>query len=97
MPHIKYPRSECFRNGNITLDDYLCIAHCADQGHEINANNNNNVEKCIQGQYCMDVIDTDRKLFMMECGYNVQLTRLHPEDCTPKNRLLIGIKHSNCE
>lgn len=93
MPHIKYPRSEYFRNGNITLDDYLRIAHCADQGHEIKANSKNNMEKCIQGQYCMDVIDTDRKLYMMECGYNVQLTRLHPEDCTPKNRLLIGTKN----
>lgn len=92
MPHIKYPRSECFRNGNITLDDYLCIAHCADQGHDIKANKNN-VEKCIQGQYCMDIIDTDRKLYMMECGYDAQLTRLHPEDCTPKNRLLIGTKN----
>lgn len=92
MPHIKYPRSECFRNGNITLDDYLCIAHCADQGHEIKANKNN-VEKCIQGQHCMDVIDTDRKIYMMECGYSVQLTRLQPEDCTPKNRLLIGTKN----
>lgn len=91
MPHIKYPRSECFRNGDITLDDYLCIAHCADQGHEIKANNNN-VEKCIQGHYCMDVIDTDRSLYMMECGYNTRLTRLSPEDCTPKNRLLIGTK-----
>lgn len=94
MPHIKYPRSECFRNGDITLDDYLCIAHCADQGHEIKANNNN-VEKCIQGQYCMDVIDTDRKSYMIECGYNVRLTRLYPEDCTPKNRLLVGTKKLN--
>lgn len=91
MPHIKYPRSECFRSGNITLDDYLCIAHCADQGHDIKANKNN-VEKCVQGQYCMDIIDTDRKIYMMECGYSAQLTRLHPEDCTPKNRLLIGTK-----
>lgn len=92
MPHIKYPRSECFRNGNITLDDYLCIAHCADQGHDIKENKNN-VEKCVQGQYCMDIIDTDRKIYMMECGYSVQLTRLHPEDCTPKNRLLIGTRN----
>lgn len=92
MPHIKYPRSECLRNGNITLSDYLCIAHCADQGHDIKSNKNN-VEKCKQGQYCMDIIDTDRKLYMMECGYSVQLTRLQPEDCTPKNRLLIGIKN----
>lgn len=98
MPHITFPRSKFFRSNNITIDDYLCIAHCADQGHDIKSNKNN-IEKCIQGQYCMDIIDTDRKLYMEECGYDTQLTRLYPEDCTPKNRLLIGKKYlkSNSE
>lgn len=92
MPHISYPRSKYFRSNNIALEDYLCIAHCADQGHD-EKTEKNNVEKCIQGQYCMDIIDSDRKLYMEEFGYNVRLTRLYPEDCTPKNRLLIGKKH----
>lgn len=92
MPHITYPRSKYFRSNNITMDDYLCIAHCADQGHDVKTKNN--IDKCIQGQFCMDIIDTDRKLYMEECGYNTQLTRLYPEDCTPKNRLLIGTKDS---
>lgn len=94
MPHISFPRSKFFRSNNITLDDYLCIAHCADQAHDIK-NEKNNVAKSIQGQHCMDVIDTDRKLYMDEYGYCTKLTRLHPEDCTPKNRLLIGIKNSH--
>lgn len=91
MPHITFPRSKFFRSNNILLNEYLCIAHCADQAHDTK-NNKNNVEKSIQGAYCMDVIDTDRKLYMEEYGYNTKLTRLHPEDCTPKNRLLIGIR-----
>ncbi|XP_031628657.1 glutathione S-transferase C-terminal domain-containing protein homolog [Contarinia nasturtii] len=93
MPHISFPRSKFFRSNNISLDEYLCIAHCADQAHDMK-NNKNNVAKSIQGQYCMDIIDTDRKLYMEECGYHTKLTKLQPEDCTPKNRLLIGIKHS---
>lgn len=93
MPHISFPRSKFFRSNNITLDEYLCIAHCADQAYDAK-NINSNIEKGIQGQYCMDIIDTDRKLYMEECGYHTKLTRLYPEDCTPKNRLLIGIKQS---
>lgn len=91
MPHITFPRSKFFRSNNITLNEYLCIAHCADQGHDT-TDTRNNVEKSFQGKYCMDIIDTDRKLYMEECDYNVKLTRLHPEDCTLKNRLLIGTK-----
>lgn len=91
MPHIKFPRSKLFRSNDITLDEYLCIAHCADQAHDTK-DSRNNIEKSIQGQYCMDIIDTDRKLYMEEFGYNTKLKRLYPEDCTPKNRLLVGIK-----
>lgn len=91
MPHISFPRSKFFRSNNITLDEYLCIAHCADQAHDMK-NERNNIEKSIQGEYCMDIIDTDRKLYMEEFGYDTKLTRLYPEDCTPKNRLLVGIK-----
>lgn len=91
MPHISYPRSKFFRSNNITLDEYLCIAHCADQAHDIK-DDRNNVEKSIQGYYCMDIIDSDRILYMQEFGYKTKLTRLYPEDCTPKNRLLVGMK-----
>lgn len=91
MPHITFPRSKFFRSNNITLNEYLCVAHCADQGHDT-TDTRNNVEKSFQGKYCMDIVDTDRKLYMEECGYNVKLTRLYPEDCTLKNRLLIGTK-----
>lgn len=88
MPHISYPRSERFRAANITNLDYMNIAHCADQAHDLDKSSN--IEKSYQGQLCMDIVDTDRKLHAEECGYQVRLRRLHPEDCTPKNRLLVG-------
>lgn len=88
MPHISYPRSKFFRRYEITAQDFMHIAHCADQAHDLAKSSN--VEKSVQGQFCMDVVDTDRKLCAEECGYNVTLSRLQPEDCTPKNRLLVG-------
>lgn len=91
MPHITYPRSEFFRDvGALSSQECMHVAHCADQAHDIRKGKCN-VEKSVQGQYCMDVVDWDRKLCAEECGYSVRLTRLQPEDCTPKNRLLIGI------
>lgn len=89
MPHISYPRSAHFHAANITSNDYMYIAHCADQAHDINKGPCN-IVKSEQGQYCMDIIDTDRKKYAEECGYLVTLKRLTPENCTPKNRLLIG-------
>lgn len=89
MPHISYPRSDFFRRNEITAQDFLHIAHCADQAHDLAKTSN--AKKSVQGQFCMDVVDTDRKLHAEECGYSVTLSRLQPEDCTPKNRLLVGI------
>lgn len=91
VPHIQYPRSDVFRNrGGILENEYIHIAHCADQAHDVNKGECN-VEKSVQGQFCMDAVDTDRKLMAEEHGYAVQLMRLVPEDCTPKNRLLVGV------
>lgn len=91
MPHIQYPRSDVYKiQGGLLDSEYMHIAHCADQAHDINKGECN-VEKSEQGQFCMDVVDTDRKLLAEEHGYLVQLMRLVPEDCTPKNRLLVGV------
>lgn len=88
MPHISYPRSKFYRQNEITTQDFMHIAHCADQAHDLAKTSN--AVKSVQGQFCMDVVDTDRKLYAEECGYSVTLSRLQPEDCTPKNRLLVG-------
>lgn len=89
MPHISYPRCELFRANGITNQEYMHLAHGADQSHVDDGKNN--LEKCKQGQYCMDIVDTDRKLYAEECGYRVMLCRLYPDNCTPKNRLLVGV------
>lgn len=89
MPHIAYPRSQLLRANAISSQDFMHLAHGADQSHV--SDGRNNVVKCAQGQFCMDVVDTDRKLCAEEMGYRVTLCRLYPEDCTPKNRLLVGI------
>lgn len=83
--HLKYPRSKSFKNTALRYSDYLSLAHAADQTHD------NNNAKTKQGYYCMDVIDTDRKLEAIENMYDVHLGKLLPVSCTPKNNLLVGI------
>lgn len=88
MPHIRYPLSKEFRS-IITEREFMYIAHTADQAHALGTLNCS-PETIKQGSLCMDIVDTDRKLLAENAGYSVTLTRLRPEDCTPKNRLLVG-------
>ncbi|XP_017029546.1 glutathione S-transferase C-terminal domain-containing protein homolog [Drosophila kikkawai] len=88
MPHISYPLSKAFR-GVLDSKDYLYIAHAADQAHEMGTTNCK-PETTLQGLRCMSVVDTDRQLQAEEAGYQVIFTRLKPEQCTPKNHLLVG-------
>lgn len=85
---IAYPRSKLYRAHGISADDYKYLSHAADQAHELTKTQN--ADKSLQGMACMDYVDTDRKAYAEESGYRVRLTRLYPENCTPKNRLLIG-------
>ncbi|KAJ8928415.1 hypothetical protein NQ314_019004 [Rhamnusium bicolor] len=82
--HLKYPRSKQFQKLNLEYKDYLSLAHAADQTHDVD-----NV-KTKQGYLCMDIIDTDRKLYAERCGYEVHLGKLQPTSCTNKNNLLVG-------
>uniref|UniRef100_A0AAG5DS82 Methyltransferase domain-containing protein n=1 Tax=Anopheles atroparvus TaxID=41427 RepID=A0AAG5DS82_ANOAO len=89
IAHVAYPRSRLFQDSGLLLKEYFCIAHCADQTHDLTSDRTN-VAKAQQGFHCMDVIDTDRALRAEELGYRVDRKRLKDESCTPKNRLLIG-------
>ncbi|XP_058126123.1 glutathione S-transferase C-terminal domain-containing protein homolog [Anopheles ziemanni] len=90
IEHVAYPRSHLFQQSGLLLKEYFCIAHCADQTHDLTSDRTN-VAKAQQGFHCMDVIDRDRALRAEELGYRVLRKRLKDEGCTPKNRLLIGI------
>ncbi|XP_052894627.1 glutathione S-transferase C-terminal domain-containing protein homolog [Anopheles moucheti] len=90
IEQVTYPRSGLFQESDLLLKEYFCIAHCADQTHDL-ASDRTNVVKAHQGFYCMDVIDRDRALRAEELGYGVLRKRLKDESCTPKNRLLVGI------
>ncbi len=60
------------------------IGHTADQTHGDN-------DKDAQGRTAMNVIDSDRAFMALETGlYNVNLRKLSPLTCTPKNNLIIG-------
>ncbi|XP_050072471.1 glutathione S-transferase C-terminal domain-containing protein homolog [Anopheles maculipalpis] len=90
IEHVTYPRSQLFQRSELLLKEYFCLAHCADQTHDLSSDRTN-VAKAHQGFYCMDVIDRDRALRAEELGYVVLRKRLKDETCTPKNRLLVGV------
>lgn len=79
---LVYPRSRIF--SGVSVDQYLCIGHAADQTHEEHP-------LTVRGAKCMAVIDSDRGRLAEEYGYKVTLCRLKPLTCTPKNNLLIGV------
>lgn len=79
---LAYPRSSIFRN--MSIDQYLCIGHTADQTHKEHP-------LTVRGARCMAIIDSDRARLAEEFGYKVTLSRLKPLSCTDKNNLLVGI------
>ncbi|KAG5870805.1 hypothetical protein JTB14_005355 [Gonioctena quinquepunctata] len=83
--HLTYPRSKQFGKLNLGYKSYLSFAHAADQTHD-----DDNV-KTKQGYICMDIVDTDRRLYAESFGYKVHLGKLQPSSCTNKNNLLVGV------
>jgi len=83
---VSYPRSQEFREAPINFKDYLVLGHTADQTHGTN-------QKETQGRQAMNIIDTDRAKMAMETGIysRVELRRLQPMTCSPKNNLIIGV------
>lgn len=89
-PLDRLPQSQIYREV-LSSSDIIKISHCSDQTHDPDNVKNINIKKAQQGYFCMDVIDTDRLLRANELGYFTELKRLFPENCTLKNRLLIGV------
>ncbi|XP_047535247.1 glutathione S-transferase C-terminal domain-containing protein homolog [Vanessa atalanta] len=79
---LVYPRSSKFKS--MTIDQYLCIGHTADQTHKDHP-------LTVRGERCMAIIDSDRARLAEEHGYKVTLSRLKPLSCTDKNNLLVGV------
>ena len=60
------------------------MGHTADQTHA-------DSEKLAQGDSAMDLIDSDRGWQARENGYTVQIKKMQPRSCTPKNNVLVGV------
>ncbi|KAL5279816.1 GSTCD family protein [Megaselia abdita] len=88
MPHLQYPQSKAIKSVLIQKD-FLYLAHTADQAHQ-EGTKNTKLETIEQGRKCMEIVDTDRRMRAEELGYSVIFTKLQPENCTPKNHLLVG-------
>jgi 2-polyprenyl-3-methyl-5-hydroxy-6-metoxy-1,4-benzoquinol methylase len=75
----KYPRS-CYVEQFMNQDEYLSMSKAAEDSGIYEA-------KCL--------IEYDRALWAKENGYNVQLLKMSPEDCTPKHHVLYLTKKGN--
>jgi hypothetical protein len=48
-------------------------------------------DKHAQGMFAMDFVDSDRVHLARESGYaKVTLTKMKPENCTPKNNMIVA-------
>lgn len=82
---IHYPRSNTFRNLDISLEEYVSIASAADIGQ--------GMKKSI-GKKSMRLIDYDRNLFARENNYKTFDFTMVPNDCTLKNHVIVGMPKS---
>lgn len=81
---LNYPRSKVLRS-LLSDRDYLILGHSADQTHK------EEYSKSDQGEKCMKYIDVDRCLHAKENNYKIQLFKMIPVTCSPKNNFITGI------
>ena len=84
------------------LDLFLCSSVCSSVCHQVtreeylwltaSADHSNHPDKVVQGRRAMAMLDLDRNLRAVESqvGYVAEYYQMVPEDCTPKNQILVG-------
>jgi len=78
------PTSQKIREAGVTRDEYISLTSGADHS--------NHPEQAQSGRRAMAMLDLDRNLRAEESqvGYVTKYYRMAPEDCTPKNQILVG-------
>ena len=68
----------------VTREEYLWLTASADHS--------NHPDKVVQGRRAMAMLDLDRNLRAVESqvGYVTEYYQMVPEECTPKNQILVG-------
>lgn len=79
---VSFPRSQAFRNVGISIDEYTTLSSAADVAVG---------KKRDRGRKAMYLIDVDRNEYAKEKGYLTHEFTLRPDDCTPKNHVIVGI------
>nr|CAB3251053.1 glutathione S-transferase C-terminal domain-containing protein-like [Phallusia mammillata] len=83
---ITYPQSKFFKNIPTSFDEMLVLGRGGDQT-SWNFENG----KAKQGKHCMAIMDTDRINAASDQGYKTELYSLQPQNCSPKNNLIVGV------
>lgn len=81
---VTYPRSHLFASSQVSAADCVILGRGADQTKAQCSS------KASDGLTCMALLDTDRAMRAVERGYRVDIVRMFPADCSPKNHILIG-------
>lgn len=83
MDVVSFPRSQRFRDLGISVDEYTTLSSAAD----INVGG----KKQGLGKKAMFLVDTDRNEYAKEKGYRTFEFTMHPDNCTPKNHIIVGV------
>jgi hypothetical protein len=80
--NIIIPTSNVIRNAGVTRDEFISLTAGADHS--------SHPDQAESGRTAMAMLDLDRNLRAEENGYVTKYYRMVPENCTPKNQILVG-------
>jgi hypothetical protein len=90
---VSYPQSQQFSRllsegvpGYKTQQDWNALAKAADYSDETEFRTSRNASRRI----AKALLETDRRLFLEECGYSTALAKMDPLEVTPKNDILVA-------
>ncbi|XP_006881217.1 PREDICTED: glutathione S-transferase C-terminal domain-containing protein [Elephantulus edwardii] len=82
---FNFPKSEQFKE-TLSYKEHMILCRFADQtAVQLPP------QRRLIGKQCMCLVDLDRARAAEEHGYSVQVISMEPENCSPKNNMIVGI------
>ncbi|PNJ84301.1 GSTCD isoform 2 [Pongo abelii] len=82
---FNFPKSEQFKK-TLSYKEHMILCRFADQtAVQLPP------QRRLIGKQCMCLVDLDRARAAEECGYSVQVISMEPENCSPKNNMIVGV------
>ncbi|KAM6220714.1 glutathione S-transferase C-terminal domain-containing protein isoform 2-T2 [Rhynchocyon petersi] len=82
---FNFPKSEQFKE-TLSYKEHMILCRFADQtAVQLPP------QRRLIGKQCMYLVDLDRARAAEERGYSVQVISMEPENCSPKNNMIVGV------